>query len=73
MTIRKDEKHRYVQVTQSFKAKEIHGNKIIQCICYNELLKPSKTITCGRYRQQIVQLDQALKENNRDMQEDTKK
>ena len=47
----------------------IHGNKIMLCIWWNqkdvvcyELLQPSQTINAERYQQQLINLSRALKE-----------
>ena len=47
----------------------IHGSKVMLCIwwdqkgvVYYELLKPSETITGDRYRQQLIELNRALKQ-----------
>ena len=54
----------------------IHGAKVMLCIwwdhlgvVYYELLKPSETITGGRYRTQLIRLSRALKEKRPQYQE----
>jgi len=41
---------------------------MLNAVIHHELLKPSNTITGDFYRQQIVQMDRALKDKDRNMQ-----
>jgi len=57
------------QPSVSQAVRTIHGNKALLCIwwdqkeaIYYELLKPGETVTGGRYRQQLIKLNRALKE-----------